>query len=717
MQFTGNYIMQAVCRTLIHSLWQGLIIAVLAGAVVLFTKRLRPTGRYAIFACLLLAFLVTAAVTFSIELNVFAKKAVVVQLVQPAGATTVNVANYTQPVTVNIPAAPVSFTTKLFAYFNAHANIIVLGWLLIIGFRCIQMLVGLRGVYILRHKGIEDAGEYWNRRLKQLAAALKVNTNIALFQSAIAKVPMVIGHFKPVILLPAGIITALPTDEIEAILLHELAHIRRKDYLVNMLQNFCEIIFFFNPAVLWVSSLIKDERENCCDDIALKEVKNKKQFIHALISFQEYNIAASKYAPGFPGRKDHLLNRVKRIITNNNKSLTNMEKALLATGIVLVGFVTITFAQTTKNTPAQTNKQKTAQAAKQQVTKQSEADAQAPLIAAADLAVTPPPAGNPDEMANTDTVPGKHGHTNFSYNTDYEGKRYEIIYEDDKVIELYVDGQRIPNDKIADYKEATDQMLANWKEQQKKFALQQKVFAAQQEQFREQQKNFQQQQHDMRLQQDSLRGEQYKQQQVLFKKQQEIYREQQRLYREQWEKMQHLRDSMHITSFGGDMAPYPPAEALMPAEPPMPAEPLIAPAPNVYPDAAPMALNGRVGALAPMQPARSPADVIGQVTALAGPAYNPHPPLILKPVVAPENKTVRDIIDYLRDNNVIVDEGNVTITLNNKSFTVNGAKQPEAMFNELKRRYIKISTDHVIYTSTNKPNSSSTHSDISINSN
>jgi beta-lactamase regulating signal transducer with metallopeptidase domain len=85
-------------------------------------------------------------------------------------------------------------------------------------------------------------------------------------------------------------LTTLPASEIEAILLHELAHIRRRDYLVNLLQSFSDIIFFFNPAVLWLSSLIRDERENCCDDIAIGEVKNKKQFIHALLSFQEYNL-------------------------------------------------------------------------------------------------------------------------------------------------------------------------------------------------------------------------------------------------------------------------------------------------------------------------------------------------------------------------------------------------------------------------------------------
>jgi len=91
---------------------------------------------------------------------------------------------------------------------------------------------------------------------------------------------MVIGLVKPAILVPLGLLSNLPPGQVEAVLLHELAHIRRKDYLVNLLQSFAEAIFFFNPAVLWISSLIREERENCCYDIAIGGIKNKNKFIN-----------------------------------------------------------------------------------------------------------------------------------------------------------------------------------------------------------------------------------------------------------------------------------------------------------------------------------------------------------------------------------------------------------------------------------------------------
>jgi beta-lactamase regulating signal transducer with metallopeptidase domain len=106
-------------------------------------------------------------------------------------------------------------------------------------------------------------------RISELSEQLHIKRSVQLLQSPVATVPAVVGFFKPVILFPAAMLAGLSPSEIEGILIHELAHIKRQDFLVNMLQHFIEMIFFFNPAVLWVSSLIKIERENCCDDIAV----------------------------------------------------------------------------------------------------------------------------------------------------------------------------------------------------------------------------------------------------------------------------------------------------------------------------------------------------------------------------------------------------------------------------------------------------------------
>jgi hypothetical protein len=167
-------------------------------------------------------------------------------------------------------------------------------------------------------------------------------------QSGIAKLPMVLGHFKPVILIPIGLLTALSTEEVESILVHELAHIRRKDYLVNLLQNLMEILFFFNPAVLWVSALIKAERENCCDDIVVAQTGSKVSYIKALVSCQEYQSAIPAYAMGLGGNSDHFLQRVKRMLSNNNQSLNKVEKMVLTICLIFAVLLTAAFSKSGK---------------------------------------------------------------------------------------------------------------------------------------------------------------------------------------------------------------------------------------------------------------------------------------------------------------------------------------------------------------------------------
>jgi bla regulator protein BlaR1 len=126
---------------------------------------------------------------------------------------------------------------------------------------------------------------------------------------------------------------------------HELAHIKRRDYLVNLLQSLMEIVFFFNPAVLWVSQLIKAERENCCDDLALAQSSDKVSYVRALLSCEEYQQSVPAYAMAFPGGKGSLFDRVKRIAGNRNHSLNLFEKTVLAICLVVSGLCMSAFAE------------------------------------------------------------------------------------------------------------------------------------------------------------------------------------------------------------------------------------------------------------------------------------------------------------------------------------------------------------------------------------
>ncbi len=351
--FLSDHIIKALCSTLMHSLWQGILLALVTGAIIVFTKKASAAHRYNLLIGALALFALGVTMTFITQLQKQAGNnitAVAYPTGTPAGGTytsEAHVSNAHPAATMPLAAlasGPIAqqsgrtdVTGTVINYFNSHYNIIVLIWFLIICAKSVQMAVGLHSVFHLKRTKVFAAGKDLENRVLELATQLHIRQTIRLLESGIAKVPMVIGHLKPVILIPIGLINSLTTDEVEAILVHELAHIRRRDYLVNLLQSFMEIIFFFNPAVLWISQLIKTERENCCDDLAIAQSRNKESYIRALVSCEEYQAAGPAYVMAFPGSKNTLLDRVKRMVGSGNHSLNVFEKAILTICLVVFG--------------------------------------------------------------------------------------------------------------------------------------------------------------------------------------------------------------------------------------------------------------------------------------------------------------------------------------------------------------------------------------------
>jgi hypothetical protein len=160
-------------------------------------------------------------------------------------------------------------------------------------------------------------------------------------QSELVKVPVAVGWLKPMVLLPMGIAFQLTPEQLDGILWHELAHIRRRDYLVNILQGLVETVFFFNPGLLWLSSLIRTEREACCDDMVLSRMNRKANYLEALLSFGYGEFSQERYAMSI-GSGNQLRDRLKRMISQENKRLSVAEKSVLAVGLVLLtAFTTV----------------------------------------------------------------------------------------------------------------------------------------------------------------------------------------------------------------------------------------------------------------------------------------------------------------------------------------------------------------------------------------
>jgi len=334
-----DIILRAACWTLLHSLWQGLIVALLAGIIMVLTKKSSSSLRYNLLCGLLFLFLGVSGYTFYRQLPSTASPAVstggpAVTAVAPPSAHVI------------APAAGVivqSGIDKLIQYFNTHAALIVLVWFIIFLGRFVQMLSGLVYAQRIRHYQTKAAPSEWTQRLQELVNKVRITRPVLLLESALIKVPVALGFLKPVILLPVGMLTHISPDQVESILLHELAHIRRQDYLLNLIQNLVDTLFFFNPAMIWISSLIRVERENCCDDIAIRETRSRRRLIEALVSFHEYEQTAGGYALSFAAKENQVVRRVKRIVYKKNHSLNAGERVLLTTGLLILSaaFVTI----------------------------------------------------------------------------------------------------------------------------------------------------------------------------------------------------------------------------------------------------------------------------------------------------------------------------------------------------------------------------------------
>jgi GWxTD domain-containing protein len=179
----------------------------------------------------------------------------------------------------------------------------------------------------------------WQQRLAQLAAGVRLSKPVALLESCRVDVPLVAGYLRPVILMPLDLLSGLPAGQVEAILLHELAHIRRRDYLINLLQAVVENLLFYNPAVWWVSGVIRAEREHCCDDLAVAVQGDAFEYASALTALETRRGAAE---PALAATGGNLMKRIRRLLNRPEPRHTAFTPAVSAGIVVLTAAAALT---------------------------------------------------------------------------------------------------------------------------------------------------------------------------------------------------------------------------------------------------------------------------------------------------------------------------------------------------------------------------------------
>jgi bla regulator protein BlaR1 len=206
-------------------------------------------------------------------------------------------------------------------------------WLIGVFIISIRMTGGILYLRRLRHTGLITIPENIVNRFRKLGHLMNISKFPMFYESSLISVPSVLGYFKPIILLPLSIIAQIPIEQLEAIISHELAHIKRHDWLVNIFQSIIETLYFYHPVVWYIQSTIRKERENCCDDLALKYSGGQLVYIKALASINEIPVATRFPLLAINSEKKYLLNRVLRIL-KKEKMKTNLKDKLLA-GLLL----------------------------------------------------------------------------------------------------------------------------------------------------------------------------------------------------------------------------------------------------------------------------------------------------------------------------------------------------------------------------------------------
>lgn len=343
----------------LHSLWQGMLIALITGVVLIALRHHSAKVRYLAANFGLFAVVLAAGFTFyiytqtssansadlvgaSIEVpvpNQLVNTALLEQLeglenldAQLAEELATELAPPDQAFAPALPGEEGSLGfnwQSIQAYFNQNLPLIVGLWILGVAIFLLRMLSSISYVYYLKGRMNFPADEYWLDLLDDMIRKIGLDKTVTLVESALVRTPQVVGYLKPVILFPLGMINRLPAAEVEAILAHELSHILRHDHLLNILQSVVETLFYFHPGVWWISAQIRTERESASDEMAIQLTGDALTYAQALVTVQEMGYMPMSPALAFAGQhKSQFMLRLQRILHIKSPTTNTMEKML-----------------------------------------------------------------------------------------------------------------------------------------------------------------------------------------------------------------------------------------------------------------------------------------------------------------------------------------------------------------------------------------------------
>lgn len=335
MEALLNNLIKAVGWSIFHSLWQGAIIYGILLLIAIAAPRLQPRLKHNLaFTAVCLIFIAYCITFFSI----FKLPA---STVNTTGTADIVLTTAYYPYSGSILQQISSKAEYIFPYL---AGIYAIGLTL----QLLMLGMGYKRVLNIKNAVRFEVPSTWKASFERLVMQLNLRQQIGFYLSDQINVPLVIGYFKPVVFFPISLVSQLDIDQVEAILIHELSHIRRNDYLLNLIKTGIETLLFFNPFIWLSGKFINIEREHACDDLVLKFTGNPMTYAHALLKLE---ILKDKSTPAFSmastGKNQHLYQRIKRI-TDMKTNYMNVRQQMFVITLAIATVISMAWVKPSK---------------------------------------------------------------------------------------------------------------------------------------------------------------------------------------------------------------------------------------------------------------------------------------------------------------------------------------------------------------------------------
>ncbi len=355
LSFAARQLLDAAGWALVHSLWQGALLAAAYACFAALASRAGANVRYAVAVAALLLLLVLPLATACLSSRStrglfagepFASEGTWADSSRERGRAPREGKQPAARPPEEPAAAVVSHASDLRVWAEERLALL-LPWL-VCAWLAGVLLSGARfagaWVLVLRlRRSAAPVPERFEELLARVSGRLHVQRAVRLCQSALVEVPTVVGHLRPIILIPAGALLGLTPQQLEAVLAHELAHVRRYDYAVNLLQTAAETLLFYHPAAWWLSRRVRAEREHACDDAAVEATGDVLLYARSLAALE--HLRAARMPPAalaLAANGGSLMQRIQRLINTGRRPRSSGRRpaaaaAALAALVILCG--------------------------------------------------------------------------------------------------------------------------------------------------------------------------------------------------------------------------------------------------------------------------------------------------------------------------------------------------------------------------------------------